>query len=573
MNCAETGMKEQLKSVEDIQAIKELDDSTKYDFKISSKEETLYPLIEENDVAIVAGAFFGDEGKGKTVDAVASHPKIKFVARVNSGENAGHTVYHKGVKYVFHLVPSGLFADCENGIGQNCVMDPVSFMNKEISQLIKNNIDYSNLFVGNVLIVTPYSKIIDALGNPNSSTLKGMSPVHSSKVRKKGLRMDDLACSREHQETIIKAEMEIYEALLLKRNITESELLKQFEELNADGNKRIPEHVIDFLKSEDKVKYIIELYEKTVTKNPKFPRRGNVIRKIQEHLRKGDKILLEGPQSFFLSNNVETHWRSSTSADTSSAGIKAASGYNVDKYKSITINVHKTPGSSRVGNGANPSGFVPQDYFSKQKIKTLASLEGVCENYDEIQKTYFDNVGENGILRDVEYTDTDGKKYPISVAMAIASSKKFDEKGATTLKPRITGMFDCVAHFMTNETQGPHLTISALDRGDDSDKVGLVVAYVVSNIEGKKLVSNGREYKHGDVILPGEIPSENVLYNCVPIIKVMKGWKGNPIASGKLQGELPEEVKAFLSEIKARTGANIISVGNGHNREDLIYLK
>ena len=561
------------KDVKNIPKLKELEDSERYDFKISSKEDILYPLIEENDVIIVAGAFFGDEGKGKTVDAVATHPEIKFVARVNSGENAGHTVYHKGIKYVFHLVPSGLFSNCENGIGQNCVMDPVSLMNKEISQLIKNKVDYSNLIIGNVLIVTPYSKIIDALGNPNSSTLKGMSPVHSSKVRKKGLRMDDLACSREHQEKIIKAEMEIYNALLIKRNITEKELLKQFEELNSDGNERIPKHVIEFLKSEDKVNFVIDLYEKSVTKNPNFPRRGNVTKKIQEHLKKGNKILLEGPQSFFLSNNIETHWRSSTSADTSSAGIKAAAGYNTNKYKSITINIHKTPGSSRVGNGANPSGFVPQDYFSKQKIKTLASLKGVCENFEEIQKQFFESIGENGILNDEEYIDTDGKAYPISVAMAITSSKHFDEKGATTLKPRVTGLFDCVAHFMTNETQGPYLSISALDRGDYSDKVGLVIAYVVSNVENKKLVSNGKEYKHKDIILPGEMPSENVLYNCIPVIKVMKGWKDKPIASDKLKGNLPEEVKSFLSEIKARTGANIISVGNGHNREDLIYLK
>lgn len=562
-----------LKSVENIQIIPELKDSKHEEFKISSKEEVLYPIIENTDVAIVAGAFFGDEGKGKTVDAIATHPKITYVARVNSGENAGHTVFHNGTKYVFHLVPSGLFTNCENGIGHNCVMDPVSFMDKEISQLIKNNIDYSNLKIGNVLIVTPYSKIIDALGQANSSTLKGMSPSHSSKVTKKGLRMDDIFCSEEHQAKIIKTEMEMFEALLLRREITEEELIKQFEELNSDGNKRIPDYVIDFLKSEDKIKYVIELYKKTIVNNNTFPKRENVTRRIQEELNKGNKVLLEGPQSFFLSNNIETHWRSSTSADTTSAGIKAATGYNTDKYKSTTINVHKTPGSSRVGNGANPCGFVAQNYFAKRKINTLDDIKGVCDNFDEIQKQFFESVGENGILKNNNYVDKDGKEYPISVAMAIANSKHFNEKGATTLKPRVTGLFDCVAHHIVNETQGPHLTISALDRADDCDKIGLVIGYVVSNPENKILISNGKTYSHGDIILPGEMPSENVLYNCVPIIKVMNSWKGNPIASGKLGNDLPKELQAYLSEIKTRTGANIISIGNGPNRDDLIYLK
>ncbi len=563
---------ELLKSVENIPKISELSDSKCFDFKISSKKEVLYPLIEKNDVIVVAGAFFGDEGKGKTVDAVASHKDIKFVARVNSGENAGHTVYHEGTKFVFHLAPSGLFSGCENGIGQNCVMDPVTFMDNEISQLIEKNIDYSNLIIGNVLIVTPYSKIIDALGSANSSTLKGMSPSHSSKVRKKGLRLDDLFYPREHQEKIIRSEIEFYESFLLKKNISEEDLIRRFEEMNKNI-KRIPDHLIDFLKAKDKVDFIIDLYQKVVVNNPSFPKRGNVTRKIQEILKAGGKVLLEGPQSFFLSNQVETHWRSSTSADTTSAGIKSATGFNLEKYNSLTINVHKTPASSRVGLGANPSGFVPQDFFSHQKINTLKDLEGVCENFDEIQKLFFNSIGDNGILRDVDYTDADGSVYPISVAMAIASSKHYDEKGATTLKPRITGLFDCVAHHFTNESQGPYLTISALDRADDLDEIGLVIAYVVSNPDNKILVSNGKTYSHGDIILPGELPSENVLYHCVPIIKVLPSWKNNKIFSSNKLSELPVEVKQFLSEIKTRTGAEIISIGNGPNRSDLIYLK
>lgn len=74
--------------------------------------DSLYKLIEHHDIIMVAGAFFGDEGKGKTVDAVAHHPKCTCIARVNSGENAGHTVFDEhGRKFVFNLCPSGMLTE------------------------------------------------------------------------------------------------------------------------------------------------------------------------------------------------------------------------------------------------------------------------------------------------------------------------------------------------------------------------------------------------------------------------------------------------------------------------------
>ncbi len=566
---------DKLSSLSDIPIIDELKKEAFACYSLSSEKLVLAPLIDEHEVFVVAGAFFGDEGKGKTVAAIAKHPGIGLVARTNSGENAGHTVYFEGKKFVFHLAASGIFSGKKNAIGPNCVMDPISFFEKEIKGLTQNNIDYSNLVVGNVSIVTPYHKIIDALGKANSSTLKGMSPAHASKVRKKGLRLDDLFCSPARQKILFEEDMVLYHALLTEHKITEEELFKRFTELNSDGNKRIPDHVLAFLKSKDKIDFLIKLYQEHVVNNNLFPKRADVQRLIQNTLRKGEKVLLEGPQSFFLSNNIPVHWRSSTSADTTSAGIKSAAGYNQELYSSLTINIHKNPASSRVGLGSNPSGFVPQDYFSNRKIRTLASLDGVCEDFDAIQKKFFNSIGKNGILKVTNYKDKGGKLYPLHVAMAIASSKEYGEKGATTLKPRITGLFDCVAHYFVNQTQGPNLSISAVDRGDVCDYVGLVVAYAVSLPDKQVVVANGQEYKHGDIIRPGDaLPSEGVLEYCVPVIKVLDGWKATPIAAtnGEL-AELPEEVNIFLSEISLRTGANILSIGNGPKTEDLLYLK
>ena len=92
----------------------------------STKEDVLHPLIESSNVILVPGAYFGDEGKGKTVDAIARHPAVQVVARVNSGENAGHTVIGPtGIEYDFHLCPSGLLTPGKvNVVGPECVMDP-----------------------------------------------------------------------------------------------------------------------------------------------------------------------------------------------------------------------------------------------------------------------------------------------------------------------------------------------------------------------------------------------------------------------------------------------------------------
>ena len=149
--------------VKNLERIEELDyHPTARDLE-ASKEAVLHPLIDASKCILVPGAFFGDEGKGKTVDAIARHPGVKVVARVNSGENAGHTVIgENGVKYDFHLCPSGLLTPGKvNVIGPECVMDPVSFMEREISQLIDTWVEYKDrLFIGNVHLVCPCAQYL-----------------------------------------------------------------------------------------------------------------------------------------------------------------------------------------------------------------------------------------------------------------------------------------------------------------------------------------------------------------------------------------------------------------------------
>ncbi|MBN1792182.1 adenylosuccinate synthetase [Candidatus Woesearchaeota archaeon] len=561
----------------DPKTIPELSCAAENIYIVASIDEILNPIIRKNDVIVVCGAFFGDEGKGKIVDAIANHPDIRVIARVNSGENAGHTVWHDGRKYVFHLAPSGLLIPGKtNVIGPECVMDPVSFMEDELSQVLRDDIT-PDLVVGNVHIVAPYHKLADLArnGRSNSSTLKGMSPVHASKAVKACVRLDQLFGSRDKLTRAIRRDLEFsYNPIM--QITSEEELLERCAEINERAKKRdtpgIPSHLIGFLEAPtgEKADYLIDLYLQTVM-NKQFPKRGDALRIIDTALRQNEKVLLEAAQAYYLSNGVETHFGSSTSANTTSAGTKAAAGYNQEKYRSATINVTKFP-PSRVGRGANPCGLVPQTFFSDRKYNSLDDLAGVCEDFDGIQAAFWKSIGENGILKKEYYTDADGKHYLLCETMAISSSRKHGECGATTKKPRVLGIMDCVAQHHVNQKQGPYLSISALDRGDEYDKIGLVVAYVVLR-EGE---SNGATYMPGQIIRPGDqLPNEQVLENCLPVIKVMDGWKDDPIGGRKFQPgkDLPRALNNFIGVYAKITGSNVINFGNGQDTKALVYIQ
>eukprot|EP00656_Telonema_subtile_P029884 TRINITY_DN32941_c0_g1_i2.p1 TRINITY_DN32941_c0_g1~~TRINITY_DN32941_c0_g1_i2.p1 ORF type:complete len:461 (+),score=92.43 TRINITY_DN32941_c0_g1_i2:13-1395(+) len=431
--------------------------------------------------------------------------------------------------------------------------------------------------LGDVYKRQPYHKLLDMLTSlPNSSTLKGMSPIHSSKVTKKGLRLDHIWGSEAVMRSRLARDLETYFGVLKMKGLTDAQVVERCEQENSDGVMRVPQYVIDFAKATDKVDHLVKLFVDQVRNNDLFPSRCDVPHEIRTALVQGKKVLLEGPQSYWLSNARDKFWESSTSADTSAAGLLATAQFNFQKYKSVVINVHKTPGTSRVGVGANPSAFVPQDYFSIQDIRTLRDLpDGMCTDFEAIQKKWSECITPNGLVEPIEYEDASGK-YSIGVAMAVACSRHHGESGATTQKPRVTGLFDCVAHFEVNAVQGPYLSISALDRGDDHDELGITIAYVYHDPNGAEVSCNGKVYKSGDIIKTGDaFPTESVLYKCYPIVKVIKGWKDSPIAATKreVNTALPQGVCDFIATVEHFTGATVISIGNGPEGANIIYIQ
>ncbi len=83
---------------------------------------------------IEVGLSYGDEGKGKVTNHLWKNGDYTHCIRFNGGCNAGHTIYHEGVKFVTHHIPAGVFYGIESIIGPGCVVDPNQFF-KEIEEL------------------------------------------------------------------------------------------------------------------------------------------------------------------------------------------------------------------------------------------------------------------------------------------------------------------------------------------------------------------------------------------------------------------------------------------------------
>ncbi len=83
--------------------------------------------------AVVLGAQWGDEGKGKIVDVLSE--RFSAVARYAGGHNAGHTVIHGDTRFVLQLIPCGVLRPgCKGVIGNGVVLDPIAFL-KEVARL------------------------------------------------------------------------------------------------------------------------------------------------------------------------------------------------------------------------------------------------------------------------------------------------------------------------------------------------------------------------------------------------------------------------------------------------------
>ncbi|MFC1461455.1 adenylosuccinate synthase [Verrucomicrobiota bacterium] len=146
---------------------------------------------------VIVGAQWGDEGKGKVVDALAEQADI--VVRFQGGDNAGHTVYHNGQKVVFHILPSGmLHANAECLIGGGVVIN-LKKLTEELQAISLPESEWRNRLriSGEAHLILPCHIAVDQYDEARrgklkiGTTLRGIGPAYADRAARIGVRMAD----------------------------------------------------------------------------------------------------------------------------------------------------------------------------------------------------------------------------------------------------------------------------------------------------------------------------------------------------------------------------------------------
>jgi len=293
----------------------------------------------------VLGAQWGDEGKGKIIDFLAS--KANIVARFSGGNNAGHTVINDLGHFSLHLIPCGIFRDgVMNVIGNGVVVNPDDLI--EEMEVVKSSglsLDGKLMISERAHLIMPYHVVLDNLaerarGNSAIGTTgKGIGPAYSDKTSRTGIRAADL----------------------LDMDSLKTRLAGVIEYSNA---------VITKIYGGDPVS-LDDLYEKCKIWGDRL---GSYIgptgKFVNESLDNGGNVVLEGAQGILLDLDHGTY-PYVTSSNPTIGGVSTGLGIQ-PRHISSVLGIFKAY-NTRVGSGPFPSELLDD---TAEKIRTLANEFG-----------------------------------------------------------------------------------------------------------------------------------------------------------------------------------------------------
>ena len=283
--------------------------------------------LTKANTAVVVGAQWGDEGKGKIVDVLSDN--FKVVARYAGGHNAGHTVIIGGKKFVLQLIPCGVLREgCRSVIGNGVVLDPIAFL-KEVDALAQAGLNVTGrLFVSNrAQVILPYHRMIE-LASENApgrvkigTTSRGIGPAYEDKMKRGGLRVADLlntSLLRTHIENACREKNTIAHALFNSEPLDADKMYEEYA--------RAAERVAPFV--------------------------ADTALLLNEAIRAGEPVMFEGAQGTMLDIDHGTY-PFVTSSSATSGGAVTGTGVAPNAIRSV-IGVTKAY-CTRVGEGPFPS--------------------------------------------------------------------------------------------------------------------------------------------------------------------------------------------------------------------------
>lgn len=196
-------------------------------------------------VKAIVGANWGDEGKGKITDVLASESDI--VIRFQGGSNAGHTIVNNYGKFALHQLPSGVFhSHITNIIGNGVALSVENFI-KEMKSIEERGVPTPKVLISDrAQIVMPYHVAFDCYEEERlsdksfGSTKSGIAPFYADKYSKIGFQVnelfDDVDCLKEKIKGVLEIKNATLQNLYHKAPISEEEVfnkLMEYKELLA----------------------------------------------------------------------------------------------------------------------------------------------------------------------------------------------------------------------------------------------------------------------------------------------------------------------------------------------------
>ena len=223
---------------------------------------------------VIVGAQWGDEGKGKIVDLLAESSDV--VCRYQGGPNAGHTIVRDGETFKLHHVPSGiLYGGKVCVVGAGCVVGP-ELLVRELDELESRGITTAGLRIsGNAHLIMPWHVAIDSASERHlgrlqiGTTKRGIGPAYADKAARLGIRVQDVLDPK-----ILRQK---FETALAEKNLL-LECIHGVEPLDAET-----------LADE------METYAARLR-----PYIADTSLLVDQALRRGDRVLLEGAQGTLL---------------------------------------------------------------------------------------------------------------------------------------------------------------------------------------------------------------------------------------------------------------------------------
>lgn len=463
----------------------------------------------KSQIIPIIGLQWGDEGKGKGVARIASSlSKKDLIIRFQGGNNAGHTIYHKGISYVFKLIPSGVFGKAQIHLGAGMVINPGALFQE--TKTIPKSISFLNRISvsPHAILTMPTHIFLDSVsekkkgGKKIGSTGRGISPSYTDLTLRRALRVGD---------------------------IWENDFKKRYLVLREEHKKTLHK-VFDYKVSNKKFKQELKGAEESFWKGIKFLQTlsiKNSAELVGETLTRGNKVIAEGAQGTLLDLRFG-NYPFVTSSHTIAGGVSTGLGIAPSKIGGA-IGIFKAY-TTKVGEGPFPTELGGEKSAIWCRDKKFTYEKEIFPNPDLNSKDEF----EQGIaLRRAGY-----------------------EIGAVTGRLRRTGWLDIpLIEYAIDINNATQLVLTKLDVFDGFKKIKVCTSYIIN---GKKIRK-----------IPFDLSRAKIkcVYKSFPVWSGKLSDYGNLPAQA---GKLPKEALDYIKFLEKTFAVPIIYVGTGPEEHHVV---